>query len=248
VSGGPLTRQQRRALARRSAAPDGAGLTARLHAVLANAGDPQRASRAATMLHEAFERRLADAGGPAVACRKGCDHCCHGLVAVLAGEVFRLGRALRRLPADGFAALRMRIAATDAVTRGRNVVERGRDRTPCPLLADGGCSVYADRPLACRAMASLDADACRAVFGGRGGAIPIPDANKREIVAARDAAAAASSAAGIPMTQYELVAALRIALDDPEAEARWLKGEDVLAPARLRPVSPLPPRPTVLAP
>jgi Fe-S-cluster containining protein len=240
VSEQPLTRQQRRALARHGAAPAGAALTARLQAVLADRGDPERASRAATILHEAFERRLAEAKGPAVACRKGCTHCCHGLVAVLAGEVFRLSRALRRLPDDALAGLRARIEATDAVTRGRSLIERGCDRTPCPLLAEGGCSAYADRPLACRAMASLDAEACRTVFSGGTGAIPIPDANKRAIVATRDAAAAA-----MPLAQYELVAALRIALDDPDTEARWLAGEDVLAAARLRPAPP--PRPTVSA-
>lgn len=87
---------------------------------------------------------------PFLACRKGCDHCCHIPVQMTQLEAERLGRAIGREPN---ARLRYRPSAPEAFGY----------HTPCPFLKDGMCSVYEHRPFACRHQHSLDSDAlfCR---------------------------------------------------------------------------------------
>lgn len=83
-----------------------------------------------------------------VACGRGCSSCCHMNVMVSAIEAQRMakasGRALRTVP--------------------RSIVHRPGEfsGTACPFLgSDGACTVYEDRPLACRMHASFYRDAAR---------------------------------------------------------------------------------------
>ncbi len=190
-----------------------------------------RAPYAARALHRAFEVM---APKEPVACRTGCNYCCHQVVSARAAEIFLLARAIRALPAPAAARLTARVGEAAAATSGMKVAERHRRNLACPLLEDGRCSLYADRPLACRAFASTDVEACRRAFAHEPVQIPVP----RSAMALRglltQAGEAASRAAGLPDDQYELIAGLAIALADPDAEARWCQGADVLAPASAR--------------
>lgn len=190
-----------------------------------------RAPYAARAFHRAFE---AMAPKEPVACRAGCNYCCHQVVSARATEIFLLARTIRALPAAVAARLTERVATAAATAQGMTVAERHRRNLPCPLLEDGRCSVYADRPLACRAFASTDLEACQRAFRHEPVQIPVP----RSAMALRglltQAGEAASRAARLPDDQYELIAALAIALADPQAEARWREGADVLAPASAR--------------
>jgi len=68
------------------------------------------------------------------ACRAGCDGCCQ----------------TERVVSDmEFDALALAVAALDAETRARLAAAATPDG-PCPLLLDGRCSVYAQRPVVCR--------------------------------------------------------------------------------------------------
>lgn len=108
-------------------------------------------------------------GGQAVSCAKGCASCCRHLVPVSEVEVRRLRAAIDRMaPAargavlDRFAAARTALQDSgllprldqlddlwddDLVALIRDYYRRG---IACPLLEDGACQVYADRPAACR--------------------------------------------------------------------------------------------------
>lgn len=97
------------------------------------------------------------------ACRRGCDSCCHHPVGVTFAEAVGLAAAVEDL-GPLTAPLRERIAAAAAATR--DVAWEQLAATPCPLLADGSCTVYGARPLACRAFGSTDADACRRLAAG----------------------------------------------------------------------------------
>lgn len=68
-------------------------------------------------------------------CRSGCFSCCT-LSSVLFIEAMALAAAIRDLDAD----TRARIAAQ----------AEQQDRSFCPLLLDGRCSVYTARPLICK--------------------------------------------------------------------------------------------------
>jgi len=98
-----------------------------------------------------------------LACQPGCDFCCYNQVELTAPEALLLGSFL---PPDF-----LRTPSGCAGTGGRVPGSAGRQTKeqlaalraefPCPLLADGRCSVYEVRPLMCRAMHSLDVATCR---------------------------------------------------------------------------------------
>jgi len=102
-------------------------------------------------------------------CGRGCSACCHDNPHGIAGvEILRLRRRLQRdgrwealgdrMRAAGvaYAEQAARLGDAEAMVRQRAL---GR---PCPLLDEGGaCSVYADRPVACRMFHALTpADWC----------------------------------------------------------------------------------------
>ena len=82
-------------------------------------------------------------------------------------------RSLRPRPSRSPAALRNRasfaaaVAAADKRTHGLDGKQRLDAAIECPLLTEQKCSVYPSRPLACRAAASLDVNACIAIFVNR---------------------------------------------------------------------------------
>jgi hypothetical protein len=194
------------------------------------------AAEAASGRAATLERAALASEPPAapIACGKGCPACCVSKVAVVAPEVIRIADHLRRsLPPERFAALVARIRATDEKTRGLSRAERARAGVPCPLLVDGACSVHEVRPLLCRGWSSLDAAACVRHFADPGGA-PVPPTYRvaYELCAAVLAGLGlAALDAGRDGRLLELTSALRVALEQPEAEARWGSGRDAFSPA-----------------
>ena len=96
------------------------------------------------------------------ACHKGCAWCCNFHVTVRFADAAHLARRARAEPA-----LEARVRATAARVGRLDPVARLRAAVPCAFLdqATGACSVYQDRPLACRAYRSRDADWCRSLVG-----------------------------------------------------------------------------------
>jgi len=115
--------------------------------------------------------------GKEVSCRKGCTHCCRQLVPVSPLEARRLADVVRSLPEPRRAAIRDRFAEAAARLRAAGLVDprgpKGRAslvssessasaawddvsrryyalRIDCPFLEDDLCSLYEERPLACR--------------------------------------------------------------------------------------------------
>jgi hypothetical protein len=74
--------------------------------------------------------------GDHITCHRGCDSCCRHLsLSVVEGAA--LATALKSLTAGRVRSLRQRAQA--ALPDG-----------PCPLLENGACILYADRPIICR--------------------------------------------------------------------------------------------------
>jgi hypothetical protein len=145
-----------RAMASRAALPD--ALPQARAAAVHEALEPLLAAHEPPERHAAGTRP-AEGVAATRACTTGCDACCHFPVGVTYGEALRLADAVR-----GNRELAVRVAAAATATRDRAWPELVG--TPCPLLADGRCTVYAVRPLPCRALASADAGACRAALTG----------------------------------------------------------------------------------
>ncbi len=169
-----------------------------------------------------FQREASPPERP-IDCKEGCAWCCHFPVAVSAAEVIRIGEHLRasRSP-EQLATLRSRAIEADERRRGGDA--RARTSTPCPLLENGRCIAYDVRPLSCRGCNSFDARACERHYWSGRGTMPV-HAAQHEIHSSvfaglihglRDAA--------LDAQPLELVAALRVALERPDAASRWLKG------------------------
>ena len=77
-----------------------------------------------------------------IACREGCSFCCYIRVHLTPMELIFLVHSIKsNFSEDEIAALKNRLDSTDQVTRGMTDEERGRAKTPCPLLVDNRCSV-----------------------------------------------------------------------------------------------------------
>lgn len=229
------------ALARSAPLPDRTGLTAQvvlLHAVLANAGNSRRAREAADTAHQAFDRSMTrHFRGDGLACRRGCSFCCHAYVAVSAPEALLVAATIRSWPRGQRDAAIASIRATDDRTRGLAPHQRNGPEMPCPLLVDGRCSAYAVRPFSCRAEVSMDAGACERLMNGEAARRLAPAFPHRLKMMESTALAVAAGRAGMRAGILEFNAALRIALDASDAEARWLRGEDVFAAAAVHPTA-----------
>ena len=147
---------------------------------------------------------------PAPACARGCTHCCWLRVEITSAEAALLATAL---PEGDPRRERVAARAADVGKLGRD--ERLRKRVPCALLGDdGACSVYAARPLACRAATSLDAGACARALesGDASGELPIEPWGFASTRAAYVGLRRALAAAGQPAECEELHQALARAL------------------------------------
>lgn len=182
-----------------------AGGVDRMRAAIDHAGD-----RCITLYENELQAALVANSGHqtemnAVQCRRGCAFCCYVDVVVTPIEAIRLARSgPKRSPAPA-----------------------GR-RSPCPLLVDGACSVYATRPLACRAIFSTDARQCEAGYlGADDAAVPSLDWPRNLACGYITGTIAALDDLGLASHLVDLRAALTLIERDRTALVRWLNGEDV---------------------
>jgi uncharacterized protein len=79
------------------------------------------------------------------ACAKGCGHCCHVSVPIADFEARYIADYIKTEPV----ALKRSI---------RHDLAEFSEKTPCPFLQDGACSIYPVRPLTCRLHVNFDVD------------------------------------------------------------------------------------------
>jgi uncharacterized protein len=91
--------------------------------------------------------QMMEYNGNNVACKRGCSHCCHIAVATTPAEAEVIGKRIGREPRK------------DVVLRDNIDGFDFGYHHPCTFLKDGQCSIYVNRPLACRIQVSLEADA-----------------------------------------------------------------------------------------
>ncbi|AKS42682.1 YkgJ family cysteine cluster protein [Wenzhouxiangella marina] len=192
---------------------------------------PERSLRQVQRLIEQELKRLpADERGP-LACRAGCDFCCHLRVMATAVEVFALlDYQSRQLDAEAFDAFAERIRAADRALRELPMDRVLTTNLPCPALIDGQCSGYPARPLNCRSYHSISREDCQASFEHPED-LELGHPQLRGIASVHEGAQGgflrAFEQAGQDARQYELVTALAEALDDPECRQRLARGEPV---------------------
>ncbi len=164
-----------------------------------------------------------------VACRAGCDFCCHVPVDVQAHEVFF---AADHIQVHSSPASLLEIIARLAAHRGRVAAladgERATSRSPCALLHKGSCSIYAGRPEACRSHHTSDAAVCAAHMTD-----PAVNLTKVYIPALRARMFAvmlgldeAIEAAGYDERSYDFGSALHEALTNSLCLVLWLRRQN----------------------
>ena len=191
---------------------------------------PTRASDAAKRTHEFFETSLArNPSDHKIECARGCAFCCHLRVTALAPEVLYMANFIRKQFGAELESVLARTRAADARSRGLSAADRPKHKTPCGQLVDNACSVYAARPSACRGLTSISVKTCERGYNGEEVQVLTPAVWSEIRRADNQALWAALYAAGLPAHSYELNHALLVALETPDAERRWLNGEDIFA-------------------
>lgn len=197
---------------------------------LAETRDSGQALATVAAAFERFDRAFDSAPAAArasVACRAGCDTCCHERVAVQAHEVLIAAEHVQRhfSPAE-LEALIARAARHRAAFVARDPAEAAPPRTPCVLLRDGNCSIYTARPEACRAHHSNDAAACRTNLEQGNEAIDVHVRGVRgRMFAVMLGIDQAVEAEGFDDRAYDFGSALHAALTDSLCAVRWQRRE-----------------------
>jgi Fe-S-cluster containining protein len=164
---------------------------------------------------------LARAGAP-VACRPGCDFCCHQRVSVLPHEALALLEQLRTSSTtEEAAAIEQRIRTNAQRVDGMSIQEHYAANLACAFLIDGRCAAYAARPSVCASFHSLSRERCEHAFNHPEDSGTPKNSRPAllELTAFTDAlieaAQAGTAAAGLENAKAELHQALRALLDDP---------------------------------
>jgi Fe-S-cluster containining protein len=186
--------------------------------------------------HKEFDRAFASAAPEAkasVACRAGCDACCHVPVGVQAHEVLIAARHVQtHFSPTQLDELIARAAAHRAAFAGRTNIERTALRTPCALLVEGSCSIYEARPEACRSHHSHNADSCRSNLASGNEALDvyIPGVRGR-MFAVMLAIDQAVVEAGFDGQAYDFGSALHEALTSSLCAVRWVQRQNAFPDA-----------------
>ena len=190
--------------------------------------------RALAMAEATIDSVLVEIPPPVpVACEKGCPYCCHIRVTASVPEILLVLAHLRKtLNTEKLAALKQKVANIDSLTRDLDDDGRAKLRLPCPLQKDNACSVHAVRPLSCRALASTDVAACKQAYK-TAMQTPVPQLEwqRQGANAIGYGLYAGMADAGFAIENAELVAALKLGLDDGEIGKKWLGGQGVFAAA-----------------
>jgi len=191
---------------------------------------PSRASQAAKWAHEFFETSLRhNPSESQIECAKGCTFCCHLRVSAMAPEIFLIANQIRREHKNDLESVLSRLRAVDRNSRGQSGAQRAKSKLPCGLLDGSLCTVYAVRPSTCRGHTSVSVRTCEQGFHGEDVEVLTPAVWAYLRSAHNQALWAALTAVNLSADSYELNHALCVALETPDAEARWLRGEEVFA-------------------
>ena len=162
-----------------------------------------------------------------VACHPGCDDCCHALFDLSLVEALALALGFLELPREARRQARRR-ALKAAPIFDRAVEEAfalsGEDRTqalsrarvPCPLLEQGRCLLYAQRPITCRlygvpVAVGGQARTCHLARFRTGTTYPTVDLVKVQAELNRLSGLAAANLPDLPPAQRDVARAIELA-------------------------------------
>lgn len=180
-------------------------------------------------LVEDSPKTLANPDGPPrkLACKAGCELCCHQRVVGITVLMLNLVDGFKNLPPATQEKIRIRLVEVRDMRRALPAAEAFHSQTPCPMLINGKCSVYAHRPAVCRFYHSFSLPACLTRLRDRDMTPVIPQHHglQRVFIVLNEAFRESLTAAGVDTRELELSDAVLIGLDNPSPWREFLSSE-----------------------
>jgi Fe-S-cluster containining protein len=212
---------------------DPAGWGAESRDLFSRAREPAELAKAVVIFHRRVDQILdasVQAHAVPIACRRGCDYCCHLRLTVQPYEAFVLAAWLRRnFSAERLAAVMLRLRDNARLTRAMGIEARKRTNMRCSLLGeDGACTAYEARPAQCRRYHSMRVLTCETFFRDptdESVESPLHPALAHNAAVLITQAQNAARAAELDAEGEDLNLALLEALENPKAWRRWRDGK-----------------------
>ena len=151
-----------------------------------------------------------------IACYKGCHWCCHQAVFANSYEIHFLSEEIKKqFTSDELFNLVERTEAKYLITSNLKEDEILKYKSPCPLLKDDACAIYAARPMACRIYLSTKLETCLEFFNHPENELNFPALIEFPLRAGRmlnEGFSAALKAQGVETAEFRIEQGLRIAL------------------------------------
>jgi len=132
-----------------------------------SADDPENFSSALSEMYDAIDNlndslfEFAAQNGQNIACKKGCEWCCHQPVFALDYELSQVKNYIEnKFSSENQSQIKKRAAQKDAKLKPLQNDALLNAKHPCPLLQNGACMAYEARPVACRIYLSSNLESC----------------------------------------------------------------------------------------
>lgn len=207
---------------------------AAVEATLGRSTDVDSCSALSTRIDTLLDQAIShfQDNGAAIACRDGCNFCCHLRVMVYPHEAIALHRHLgTRMSSEQARSVRTRLLENAEEVRRRDREGLAPAGVPCAFLVGGRCAAYAARPSSCAGYHSLDAGACEAALDQPIDALsPIPHLEALRYTAAtlEEGIETGLSAQRLDGSKIELHTAVAALIRNPSLIARWRSGKNLL--------------------
>jgi len=163
-----------------------------------------------------------------IACRAGCDHCCHRVVFATALEAMDvMAHIYVHFSDEQKAELTTRLNAYVAAVGPQMGHDLNSLRVPCPMLEEGRCSVYDSRPLACRSQVSLNVPTCIEARNDPSRSFPTSEPESALGKAAQQGLASGMIASGLWSEPRDFARVVALVLADPSLGSLYMSGRPI---------------------
>jgi Fe-S-cluster containining protein len=208
-----------------------------------NTALPELKSLSVTEAQVRFYRRLNDALNAAtaasaqtLACRAGCDYCCHYKIEVTPAEVLTIQQhVVRHFKPEQIQQVMAQARRNVAEAKGLSRQAQTAINQRCAFLLNQQCSIYEVRPANCRSYHATDVKVCEASFNQPEVILP-----KIQVEAIEDAGGGLSSgfeqamgSLGMDSKLYDFSSAFVEAMGSPTLNQRIKSGKKAFTKAKL---------------
>ncbi len=179
----------------------------------------------------------AQATSAPLACKRGCDHCCHRVIHASIPEAIQVAEYIAtRFTAEQKERLKGRLNAYEHEIAPRFGMDLYLARPACPLLENHECTCYEARPLGCRAANSYDVARCikSKEHPEEQVAIPSLGAQRQIVIGMTSGLSEALKQSELDGELYDFGRALKIALDHATAAQDFFENKSTFMPAQTR--------------